>query len=472
MRVDVRPVSALERLAAILANPATYKLAEVIPETDHSKGGRRRQYPEFMFIVFEALLSVYGSARQVEAELAHPLIWQHITTIVRRRFPDRPDLHLPATPIRRHHYLYARKRALNIPGLLDQIAARHRELAAHQAEQLGLCDPHGPGSWTHPNLDRMLHADGKVLTPLYRTKPDDTRPDTTTGEILTRRAEPDAGLHFEGTGEVAWGTKFVLVAARTQAPHGRVILDIDWVPQPGHEAATAMHCFERLAPLLPGAQGVIYDTALRGVHHQHLLRDLGWLPINRVTAATAGATTPRRRDGQRQPKTAHIEDRTIHTPDGRDVTVSLYARDGALGIGTLTDTGNLHFTPLRRIRTHRNRDKTGTYRWYNDYQLPHHHGTGTITVRLHTTDDDARRKLNRTENLRPIPPGDPDFQRLYQRRNDAESINRGLDDSLWLRRAHSLGHHRQHLNLIGFALMTNSLARARHRATTAEHAAA
>jgi hypothetical protein len=233
--MDVRPVSALERLDAILANPATYELAAVVPEPDHSHGGRRRQYPAFMFIVFEALLSVYGSARQVEAEFAHPLVWQHITATVRKQFPDRPDLHLPVTPMRRHHYLYARKRALEVPDLLDKIATRHRELAARQAEELGLCNPRASGSWTHPNLDRVIHADGKVIVPLDRAKPGDTRIDKTTGQILPRRAEHDAGLHFEGTGETAWGTKFVLVAARTEDPHGRVILDIDWVAKPGGE---------------------------------------------------------------------------------------------------------------------------------------------------------------------------------------------------------------------------------------------
>jgi hypothetical protein len=308
----------------------------------------------------------------------------------------------------------------------------------------------------------MIHADGKVVAPLYRSKPGDTRIDKTTGEILSRRAERDAGLHFEGTGEVAWGTKFVLVAARTQDPHGRVILDIDWVAKPGGEAATAMNCFERLAPHLPGAQGVIYDTALRGVHHQRLLRDLGWLSINRVAAAKADARAPRRDDGRRQAKSAHVEDKTIQLPNGQTATVRLYARDGALGTATLTDTGDMRFTALPRVRTHRNRDKNGKYRWYNDYQLPADLGVGTITVRLHGTDEDTRRKFNRTENVRPIPHGDPDFARLYRRRNDAESINRALDDTLWLGRAHSVGHERQHLNLIGFALMVNSLARARH----------
>jgi hypothetical protein len=77
-----------------------------------------------------------------------------------------------------------------------------------------------------------------------------------------------------------------------------------------------------------------------------------------------------------------------------------------------------------------------------------------------------RRKFNRTENIRPIPPGDADFARLYRRRNDAESINRALDDTLFLRRAHSIGHARQHLNMLTYALTVNALAIHRHCRTS------
>ena len=72
------------------------------------------------------------------------------------------------------------------------------------------------------------------------------------------------------------------------------------------------------------------------------------------------------------------------------------------------------------------------------------------------------RPLPHNDACRPIPPDDPDFKRLYPRRNDAESINRGLDDSLWLGRAHSLGHARQHVDLLGYALMVNGIALHRH----------
>jgi len=73
------------------------------------------------------------------------------------------------------------------------------------------------------------------------------------------------------------------------------------------------------------------------------------------------------------------------------------------------------------------------------------------------------RDLNRTENLRAIPPSDAD-KRLFPRRNDTESINRALDDTIYLRRAHSVGQTAQLTDLLGFALLVNARTRARHRA--------
>jgi hypothetical protein len=47
---------------------------------------------------------------------------------------------------------------------------------------------------------------------------------------------------------------------------------------------------------------------------------------------------------------------------------------------------------------------------------------------------------------------------------DCESINRNLDDTLFLRRAHSVGRRRQLVNLLGYALMVNSLTILEHQA--------
>src|SRR5437764_14967644 len=95
------PVPALERVEAIVENRAGYELAALIPDADHTHGGRHRQYPEYMWLIYEALLSVYGSARQVEAELSHPLVWDFLRRKIRAKFPHDPGRWLPDTPMRR-----------------------------------------------------------------------------------------------------------------------------------------------------------------------------------------------------------------------------------------------------------------------------------------------------------------------------------------------------------------------------------
>ncbi len=67
------------------------------------------------------------------------------------------------------------------------------------------------------------------------------------------------------------------------------------------------------------------------------------------------------------------------------------------------------------------------------------YGGGELRIRHSGNDEDARRGLNRAEHLRPIPPSDPDFHGLFRRRNDAESLNRALEDSFYWTRAHSVG---------------------------------
>jgi hypothetical protein len=329
----------------------------------------------------------------------------------------------------------------------------HRKLAAEQARELGLLEENKGDGFTHPNLDRLIYADGKVIAPLYKAKPGDTKVNKETGEIRSVRFEADADLHFQGDGETAWGVKFVLTAVRSADVHGRIILDAGAVPEKGGEAKAAMKSFRAVAPHAPGIQGVVYDTALRGVHHAELMKDLGWLSINRVSAAEVV-----KRDGKlvkRVEKLVHVEDKTVN---GK--TFRLFARGGAIGTVEYDHNGNQEFVELKRRRTIRRQDKNGSYRWYNEHVTK----DGTkVNVRLDTTEEDVARKLNRSENVRQLPPSDPDFARIYKRRSDIESINRALDDSMWLGRAHSKGAKRQLMNLIGFALMVNGLAIHRHR---------
>src|SRR5207247_3086892 len=163
-------VAAPRRVASILRNPAIEEMAPVMPRPLRKTGGRGRAFPDFMYLVFEALISVYSSARQVEAELSHKVVWKLMRRTVKKMFPDDESMRLPSRPMRRHHYLYGRNRYLSNPVVLAGLASLHRELAARQARELGLMDPEGPGSWTHPDLGRMLYSVGKVITPLYKAK--------------------------------------------------------------------------------------------------------------------------------------------------------------------------------------------------------------------------------------------------------------------------------------------------------------
>lgn len=453
-------VSSLDKVEAVVRNSAIYELARVIPERQPGEAGRPFEFPTYMPFIFEALISVYGSARKVDAELQHRYVWKMIRRRIKKMFPNDKEMWLPSFRFRRYHYTYFRNRYMTNPAIFEQIQEVHRRIAAEQARELGLLDPEGEGSLTHPSLDRLLYADGKVVAPLYKAKPGDTRVDKETGEIKPIRFEADADLHFQGDGETAYGVKFVMTAVRSKDVHGRIVLDAGWVPEKGNEAKIAMQSFKNIAPHVPGAQGCIYDTALRGAHHVELMQELGWLSINRIQAAEVV-----KKDGRqvkRVEKTTHIEDKQV---DGK--TVRLYARGGAVCTAEFTETGEQILTELRRVRTMRHADKTGRFRFYNEYELANGR---TITVRLDTTEEDRKRKFNRSENVRQIAPNDPDFMRVYRRRSDIESINRVLDDTMWLGRAHSKGHARQLMNIIGFALVTNGLAIHLHRKRLAAEA--
>ena len=253
------------------------------------------------------------------------------------------------------------------------------------------------------------------------------RVDKLTGEIFPVRHDPDADLHFEGSGEEAYGTKYLLISTRSQ--EDRIILDIRHVRGgSGGEASVAVGPLAGLAPLAPGVQGVIWDMALRGMHIDRIMKELGWLTVTRVHAAQRRARKGQR-GGHRVEKERLIEVKEVTLRDGRSVKISIYARAGAAGIAEMDDSGNRNFVPLRRVRTQRF-GQPGRFRFYNQYQLPTKYGGGDVTLRLHGDIGDREKRLNRAENLRAIPPRDPDFDRIYQRRNDAESINRRIEDTL------------------------------------------
>ena len=97
-------VSVLDRIESLVTNPELYALADSVPDPDPTTGGRPRHYPTYMWVLYDALVPVYGSGRKVQAELAHPIVWNHLRQLIAEQFPDDPARHLPKAPMRHFHY--------------------------------------------------------------------------------------------------------------------------------------------------------------------------------------------------------------------------------------------------------------------------------------------------------------------------------------------------------------------------------
>jgi hypothetical protein len=421
------------------------------------RGGRPRAYPLACAVIWDALVSVFGSSRQVEVELgcADSGWWNLIQTAAARK---RPGLQIPDLPMRRHHYQYLRNRYLTAHP--EQLHALTRAFTAHAARlavRVGLCDPGGGGSYTHPCPDRVVAGDGKVLTPRYTTHPKQRRKvSKTTGEVRYRKADPDADIHVTGGGERAFGTKYVFLTTRGDARNQRIILSVAHCPSVGGESRTALRAFDSTLPLLPGAQAAVYDGALRGTHLHHLLTHHGIIPVARVPRAVSGV-----------PRDRHLHGATVHRDGGDQGQVEIHLREGAPHVRQLAVDGTPILHPLRRTRILRRCDRT-QWRLYAEYSVPDSLGGGTVRLRLDRTAHDVATGFNREEHLRPIPPRDPDHQRLYARRNDTESGNRLLDDSMLRERAHTVGWQRQLFNLTTWAAVGNATANRQH-ARSAPH---
>lgn len=354
-----------------------------------------------------------------------------------------------------------RDRYLATDEALERSAEIHTEMATGQAKEAGNLDPDGGGSFTHPEFTRCLYGDGKVVTPLYAAKPGATVVNRETKEIRSVRFDPDAGFHTEGGGDKVWGMKFALV--NTRRSEGRFILGIEHVEKGKDEPTAAVQVLRRVKPHAPGAQALVWDMILRGTHMQTILTEIGLVPVVGIHAKSNPKGKKGRKGDDYVPKTADLEDSEQTTPDGTTRVVHIAACDGVASVKTLTEAGEPHYEALVCKRIQRREDKH-RYRWYGQYSLPEEYGGQKISLRLHQNEEDDRRRLNRTENLRAIPEGSADFLRLRPLRPDAESVNRGVEDTLHINRASGKGWRRQMVDLYGHARLVNAITLARCRA--------
>jgi len=432
-------VSDYESFRAYISSGVWLAQSALFEDRDHRSGRRGLFEPHVLMLFFYGTTAVWKSARKTAAQLADTDHWTVLQNIVRQLHPSNPEVWLPERAPRRHHYLYFRRRHVdpNV-GALQEL---HETLAAQQALAVGLCDPNGGGSWTRPHSTRTWTADGKVGTPLFRSsKP--TRVNRATGEIKPVRYDPDAKLHVSGDGRSLWGNKFEILHVRGPGRHQRVILSVDAVHRSEGETLLAM--IDRVVPRLPGTQAIAYDGGIRGVHLNHILTRNGILPVVPARGSTA----------DQAPAPLFLE-----AKGGK----RLFTQVGSLGLGHVTENGEIAFARLARKKTLRRRRRDGSFYWYSEYKDDQN---TQARVRLDQTDEDHARGINRPEHLRAIAKGDPEFDRIMGIRSDSESVNRYFEDSLFNGRAHSIGRIRQLVDLLGFATSVNAVAVYRHSRTS------
>lgn len=142
--------------------------------------------------------------------------------------------------------------------------------------------------------------------------------------------------------------------------------------------------------MVPGAQGAICDTVLRGKHLDVLQRHTGWLIINPVTAEHVDPKT-----GERTEKGHHLRTETF-TFDTQQVDI--WYIGGRLHRLDYTDDGVEIPVPLERGASTVRKNSNGTFRTYVEYTVPNPRGgePHKIMERTFNTVDDT---FNRAENI-------------------------------------------------------------------------
>lgn len=367
-----------------------------------------------------------------------------------------------ASPYTYPQHAYWRDLAVKDPERREALLDAFSTLAVAQARRSGLLLPGRKGSLTHPDPSRVIYGDGTVVRPIYRIQPDnDDDTDSTQAErpsgvgeaadagtvpVRGRRQDSSAALFHRHDGPIH-GNDFVVFFARGDDPGSRVVLGVDRVDVPGREAETAVRLVERIALLTTGGvQAVVYDGALKGAHIDRVMRRCGLLVVNNVAAAV-------RNDDEVVVKRRPLGTYS-HRVGRRSCSHSLHIEDGSvIDMGLADDGTPLRLSTATRKQVKRVQRADGTYRFHLGVTIPCRRSNFTIWLSPHARNETD----NLPEHLRLIPPGDPDFKRIYGRRNDSESFNSQYKRTLLVDRAASVGWERQLFDVLAFAVLQNSL---------------
>ncbi|MGY1603114.1 hypothetical protein [Geodermatophilus sp. SYSU D00815] len=463
-----------EAMDAVLTAPHVVAMFSRLPGPADT--GRSRDYPEPVYLGFELVKGIYGSARRTEHNLGDPEIWDRFLRALIRAVPG--DQRLKALrdtdcdqgPIRAYHYRYAARTWLN--DVRPDLEKAAFEAAAELAQQLEQCTEDGPSTPNRPQRSGTTKWDGHVMKSLHTRR---ELVDKKTGEITEVKGDADADDFKTGKGWVH-GLEFVYgLTLGNGRPWTQVVLHCGWVPKHGLEVDTAEKGIEAVKGRLPGMDAILYDGAMPGAVIGRLAGDHGLAVVSPVSAAEAATDSKPRVE-----KSKFIRTHT-HQRNGRDCQHSLYYYGGRIiETGRRAGDGSLPVRELRYLGARRKAnqaeidrreaEKNGTastrrarrggrdvpsFQWYVEYELQC--GNHIEVVRERTLTDPSKDKINRSENVRQVPPGTSAYQELYPHRSSIEGFNSWVDGRFWLRRARCKGAARQQLEQLGMVCLYNAL---------------
>ncbi|MFI6940382.1 hypothetical protein ACIBI4_14005 [Streptomyces sp. NPDC050418] len=451
---EAPPLAIDQRFEYLIRNPDLYDVAQsVLPSRGPGKVGRPLTFPPYVYFIFLCAISIFGSARSTAAHLARSMWWEPIRAAVHEFIGPEEAEALPAAGPTRSQWNYFFHKHLK--GVADDVRDTSRDSWIEQAISQGMMTGKSRGNWIYPEREQVLHGDATVACPPSdHTEAEEH--DEETGEVRRHRVDPDASHTTEGGGRKVYGNKFLSIAVRmANRPHSRVILALESVrhksrakdPHREDEGKATVRLVKYIKGKVPGVRAFTYDTALRGVHRAPLIAD-GLVVF-----------TPQHSGLEPQPLLKYEE------KDNPCIGHDLYAAAGRVCERHITIDGETHYSPLPVEELECR--KGNQVRFYQRIEIPCKGLTHHTRVRVDETKEDReidattkRQRFNRTEHLRQIAPGTPAGKRLKGFRQDSESQHSRFDQSYPHERVPAYGAIGALLVYIGYAWVSNSIARA------------
>lgn len=453
---EAPPIAIDERFEHLLHNPDLYTaIRTALPARKPHSVGRPPAYPPYVYFLFLCAISVFGSARSTARHLQRDMWWGAVREAVRKHLgPEEADALRPVGPNRSQwNYFFKYHLKKHVTAFRDA----SRDLWIQQALDMGIiAEERSRGSWVYPEREQVLHGDATVAAPPSAQTKHETF-DKETGEMKRHRVDDDASYTTEGGGRKVYGNKFLSIAARAaNTPHSRVILALESIrhksrtrdPERDDEGTAVVRLVRHLLTKASGVRAFTYDTALRGVHRA---------PI--VAGGIVVFTTQH----------GGIEPHPLLKYEGKECKGArchdLYVAEGRVCERRITVDGETYYTPLpvQELERRKGIEKT---RFSHRMTIPCPRGDHRIRIRVDETKEDSevgpstkKKRFNRTEHLRQIPPDTPAGRRLKGFRQDSESQHSRFDQAYPHKRVPAYGANGALLIYIGYAWVNNSTTR-------------